>query len=107
MKIYLAGPDVFLPNPLEIAAKKKAICTRYGFTGIFPMDTQLDFTGLTLYQKGMLIYRSDKQLMDDCDLIVANMTPFRGPSMDLTLPDYQGTGILSKQLLVRLSTQTD
>jgi nucleoside 2-deoxyribosyltransferase len=83
MKIYLAGPDVFLPNPLEIAAKKKAICIKYGFTGVFPMDTQLDFAGLTLYQKGMLIYCSDKKLMNECDLIVANMTPFRGPSMDI------------------------
>ena len=83
MKIYLAGPDVFLPNPLEIAARKKAICTKYGFIGVFPMDTQLDFSGLTLYQKGMLIYRSDKDLMDECDLIIANMTPFRGPSMDI------------------------
>jgi hypothetical protein len=83
MKIYLAGPDVFLPNPLDIAEKKKAICTKYGFTGVFPLDNKLDFTGLIPFQIAMLIYRSDKQLMDKCDLIVANMTPFRGPSMDI------------------------
>jgi nucleoside 2-deoxyribosyltransferase len=83
MKIYLAGPDVFLPKPLDIAAKKKAICNYYGFTGVFPLDNKLDFTGLIPFERGMLIYRSNKQLMDDCDLIVANMTPFRGPSMDI------------------------
>lgn len=83
MKIYLAGPDVFLPNPLEMAEKKKAICTKYGFTGVFPLDNKLDFSGLSPFQMGMTIYRSEKQLMDECDLIIANMTPFRGPSMDI------------------------
>ena len=36
--IYLAGPDVFLPNAIEVGKKKKAICEEFGFEGLFPAD---------------------------------------------------------------------
>ena len=83
MQLYLAGPDVFLPNPLEVARLKQAICQTYGFTGLFPFDVSLDLTGLSPFEQGMAIYKSNIELMNCCDLIVANMTPFRGPSMDV------------------------
>ena len=83
MKIYLAGPDVFLPDPLKIAEAKKKICANYGFTGIFPLDNVLDLSNLSLFESGVKIYQNNTKLMDNCDLIVANMTPFRGPSMDV------------------------
>ena len=31
--IYLAGPDVFLPNAIEVGKKKMAICEEFGFEG--------------------------------------------------------------------------
>ena len=31
MKIYLAGPDVFLPNAIAIGRRKKELCAQYGF----------------------------------------------------------------------------
>ena len=83
MKIYLAGPDVFLPDPLKIAEAKKKICTKYGFIGIFPLDNVLDLSNLSPFESGVRIYQNNTKLMDNCDLIVANMTPFRGPSMDV------------------------
>ncbi|MBW4661944.1 MAG: nucleoside 2-deoxyribosyltransferase [Drouetiella hepatica Uher 2000/2452] len=83
MKIYLAGPDVFLPNPLQAAAAKQNICTAYGFEGMFPFDNELDFSNLSPFDAGIAIYKSNLALMDRCDLIVANMTPFRGVSMDV------------------------
>ena len=83
MKIYLAGPDVFLPDPLKIAEAKKKICANYGFMGIFPLDNVLDLSNLSLFESGVKIYQNNIKLMDNCDLIIANMTPFRGPSMDV------------------------
>jgi nucleoside 2-deoxyribosyltransferase len=83
MKIYLAGPDVFLPEPLQAAHAKQQICAKYGFEGMFPFDQELDFSALSPFEAGMAIYRSNVTLMDRCDLVVANMTPFRGPSMDV------------------------
>ena len=40
-RIYLAGPDVFLPDAEKVGDRKKALCERYGFTGVFPTDTDL------------------------------------------------------------------
>jgi nucleoside 2-deoxyribosyltransferase len=34
MKIYLAGPDVFLPDAIEIGRLKVDICARHGLTGL-------------------------------------------------------------------------
>lgn len=83
MRIYLAGPDVFLPDPMKVAQAKKEICQKYGFVGMFPFDNKLNLTHLSSKDAGITIYKSNIQLMDSCDLIVANMTPFRGSSMDV------------------------
>lgn len=82
-KVYLAGPDVFWPEAKEAGAAKVALCSEYGLQGHFPLDTELDLTGLSPYEAGIAIYRANIHLMDAADLLIANMTPFRGPSMDV------------------------
>jgi nucleoside 2-deoxyribosyltransferase len=82
-RIYLAGPDVFLRDAHEVARRKKTLCRDHGFEGAFPFDTVLDFTNLDCRGKAMRIYASDVALMDSCDICIAQMTPFRGPSMDV------------------------
>ncbi|MCG5058104.1 MAG: nucleoside 2-deoxyribosyltransferase [Limnoraphis sp. WC205] len=82
MRVYLAGPDVFLPDPLKIAEAKKEICQNYGFEGVFPFDASLDFSNLTPRETAIKIYHCNINLMNSCDLIIANMTPFRSPSLD-------------------------
>lgn len=81
-RIYLAGPDVFARNPMALAKRKKAICTKYGFEGVFPMDNELDMDGLQPFEKGLKISAANEDLMRSCDLVIANMTPFRGPNTD-------------------------
>ena len=51
-RAYLAGPDVFFPNPVEIGAAKKAICAEHGLEGVFPLDANLDLAGLSLEEQG-------------------------------------------------------
>lgn len=80
---YIAGPDVFWPNAKEAGAAKVALCAEYGLQGHFPLDTELDLSGLSPYEAGIAIYRANIHLMDSADLLIANMTPFRGPSMDV------------------------
>jgi nucleoside 2-deoxyribosyltransferase len=82
-KIYLAGPEVFLPDALWIAQAKKSICEDNGFEGLFPLDTNLDLQGLSGREAGLRISRANESLIRAADLLIANMTPFRGPSMDV------------------------
>lgn len=82
MKIYLAGPEVFLPDAQEIGAAKKAVCAEYGLEGLFPLDGGLDLSGLTKRQAGLAIYDANIALIEAADGCIANVTPFRGPSLD-------------------------
>ncbi len=82
-RIYLAGPDVFFENPLGIADNKKKLCHKYGFEGVFPLDVEIDPENkLPLFEKAREISLSNETLMQSCDLLIANLTPFRGVSMD-------------------------
>jgi nucleoside 2-deoxyribosyltransferase len=83
MKAYLAGPDVFLPNANENAAAKIAICAKYGIIGRPPLNEEIDHI-LTLPDDAAwrAIYLKDIEMMEECDIIIANLTPFRGASAD-------------------------
>src|SRR5690242_19069144 len=82
-RIYLAGPEVFLPDPVSVGIKKRQLCARYGFDGKFPLHASLNLEGLTTKLKGYAISAANEELIRSCQLLVANMTPFRGPSTDV------------------------
>jgi nucleoside 2-deoxyribosyltransferase len=79
MKIYLAGPDVFLPDAVEIGRRKAAICAAHGLRGLFPLDNAID---LSAGDASLRIFRANQAMMDGADAIIANLTPFRGPGAD-------------------------
>ncbi len=83
MRVYLAGPEVFLPDSEAIGARKIEICRHHGLAGVYPGDTNLDLAGLAPRAAGRRIYGCNRDLMRGCDAVIANMTPFRGPSMDV------------------------
>ena len=95
-KIYLAGPEVFLPDPIAKGADKYAAIERFNqeilsgknfhFVGLYPMDAQLDVQideSAETPATAMHIFQADVALMDESDLIIANITRFRGPSADV------------------------
>lgn len=83
MKVYLAGPDVFLPDATEIGRRKKAICARFGLAGLFPLDSELnEATDSSGAPPSMRIFRRCAAMMEDADAVIAHLTPFRGPSAD-------------------------
>ncbi len=82
-RAYLAGPDVFLPNPLAFAQRKKDVCERYGLEGVFPLDAELAERGVEGPELGLLISRANEGLIRSCQLVIAQITPFRGPSADV------------------------
>lgn len=82
-KIYLAGPEVFLKNVHEIAAQKKELCRLYGFIGLFPLDNKLELNEFSPADNGLKIAKANEDLIAEADLVIANMTPFRGASCDV------------------------
>jgi nucleoside 2-deoxyribosyltransferase len=77
--IYLAGPDVFLPDALAIGRRKAEICARYGLRGLFPLDNA---ASLAAHDASLQIFRGNEAMMNEAAAIIANLTPFRGPSAD-------------------------
>jgi nucleoside 2-deoxyribosyltransferase len=84
MRVYLAGPDVFLPEPLHRAAALRDICARHGLIGVSPLDP-LDrepqsWAGLPPAHR--IALRNEAHIRG-CDALIANLTPFRSPSADV------------------------
>ena len=83
MKVYLAGPEVFLPNAVAIFEQKKTLCRLYNVVGSAPFDNELELDATTPpHQAAEIIYQENIRLIDHCDAVIANITPFRGPHMD-------------------------
>jgi nucleoside 2-deoxyribosyltransferase len=79
MKIYLAGPDVFLHDAVDIGRRKMELCRRHGLTGLYPLDNAIDATAA---DASLQIFRGNEAMMIDADAVIANLTPFRGPGAD-------------------------
>lgn len=77
-KVYLAGPEVFLPDAVEVGRRKVAICARHGLEGIFPLD--LDEPSAP--NEAAAIFAACLRAMRGCDAAIANLTPFRSVSAD-------------------------
>jgi len=76
--VYLAGPDVFRPDAAARGALLKAICDRVGLAGLFPADSEISGG----CDPARAIRDANMAMIASCDALVANMTPFRGVSMD-------------------------
>jgi nucleoside 2-deoxyribosyltransferase len=81
--IYLAGPDVFLPDAVAFADEKRRRCARYGFVGRSPVDNEVDISSLPKLDAARRISADNEEMIRQCDLVIANVTPFRGPSADV------------------------
>lgn len=80
-RIYLAGPDVFLPDAKAIGRLKHDLCREHGFIGLYPLDNDMeDMPGAG--PLSLRIFEANLGLMREADAIIANLTPFRGPSAD-------------------------
>jgi len=81
VKLYLAGPEVFLPNGAEYAEYQRLLCRQYGFLGLHPMDNNIEDMDST-YATAVKIYRGDVRQVRECDIVVANCNSFRGLLID-------------------------
>ena len=80
-KIYIAGFDVFEPDSIEIGKKFVKLCEEYGFIGLYPLDNVIDFN----QEKNKIaqdIYKANVNLINQSDIVIANINPFRGKEAD-------------------------
>jgi nucleoside 2-deoxyribosyltransferase len=81
-RVYLAGPEVFLHDVAAIAACKKRLCADHGMEGVFPLDEAIIERRRSPALIARAIAAANEALICDCDLVIANCSPFRGVSMD-------------------------
>src|ERR1700689_1179615 len=75
MKVYLSGPDVFLPDAVEVGREENEICRRHAVTGLYRLDNVVDRAAT---EASLQIFKANETMMDQADAIIANLTPFRG-----------------------------
>lgn len=80
-KIYIAGPDVFEKDSIEIGKKLSALCSQYGFVGLYPMDNVVDFSQ-PKHKIASDIFQANAQMIKDTDIVIANLNSFRGKESD-------------------------
>jgi nucleoside 2-deoxyribosyltransferase len=82
-KVYLAGPDVFFPDHVEIYGALKAHCLAFGMEGLAPTDSAL--SPAVRSHPGDLaqaIFEGNVTLIRQADAVIANLVPFRGQEPD-------------------------
>lgn len=81
LKIYIAGPDVFEKDSIEIGKRYCELCDKYGYEGLYPLDNIVDFTQ-DKKKIAQDIFIANKKLIEQCDIVIANLNPFRGKEAD-------------------------
>jgi nucleoside 2-deoxyribosyltransferase len=82
LKVYLAGPEVFLVNAREQLDRKIALTRTAGLIPVSPGDFVIP-PQPTRRQFGHAISEIDERMMDSADAIIANLTPYHGVSADV------------------------
>jgi len=82
LRIYLAGPEVFLAESREIGAAKRALCADAGFEGLYPGEMAV-LAPDSPSAAARAIFEHCLRAMHRADIIIANLTPWRGPSADV------------------------
>lgn len=80
MKVYVAGPDVFRPDAKEYFVCIRALIEYHGMEALIPLDNEVS-SGSEVDVPAE-IYKANVAMIDACDVVIANIEPFRGPHMD-------------------------
>ncbi len=76
--VYLAGFDVFRADARDWGEHLKALCLRYGYEGLYPLDKAAP-SGLSGSATAQWIYEANIALIRRADVVMANLDDFRGP----------------------------
>ena len=79
--IYIAGPDVFELNSINIGQKLVSLCEEYGYSGLYPLDNVVDFTQ-SKHKIAQDIFDANVAMIEKADIVIANLNAFRGKEPD-------------------------
>lgn len=89
--VYLAGPEVFLPDSLHAGNFLKAQISLFNkhylkdspylLKGIYPFDSEYEPKNMD-FNDGFNIFEGNTKIMDKSSAVIANMVKFRGPGID-------------------------
>jgi len=81
-KVYLAGPEVFLPDARRCFERHKELCRQHGFEPLSPLDNAGSTPGESGIALARSIFAGNVRMIDRCDIVAANCNPFRGACVD-------------------------
>jgi nucleoside 2-deoxyribosyltransferase len=81
IRVYLAGPAVFRPDAIEEGKRLKRLCKDRNLEGLFPLDNELP-AGIPFDDTADWIKSANKDMIRLCSVVLAEVSPFRGPNMD-------------------------
>jgi nucleoside 2-deoxyribosyltransferase len=84
--VYLAGPEVFRRDAFAVGEAMKAVCVDAGLRGCFPLDIETglgDLSAKSPADQAFSLFEALIEQLDGCAGVIANITPFRGPSADV------------------------
>ncbi|WP_411823553.1 nucleoside 2-deoxyribosyltransferase [Leptospira sp. 'Mane'] len=80
--LYLAGPEVFLPNGFEVLQNNKKLCEAKGHVAYTPLDGEMPSGLQRDLSMAKWIFESNCELIRKSDIIIANCNFFRGACVD-------------------------
>jgi len=80
-KIYIAGPDVFEKDSIQLGQELVALCSKYGYKGLYPLDNVVNFAQAK-HQIAQDIFFANKKMIEEDDIVIANLNAFRGKEPD-------------------------
>lgn len=95
-KVYVAGPWVFRPDAKEHAEHLRQLLLDAGFQALIPIDNECD--------NAIQIKICNITMIEMCDYIIADVSPFRGPSADVGTVFEIGFGFALNKPVFQWST---
>ncbi|BAE50808.1 nucleoside 2-deoxyribosyltransferase [Paramagnetospirillum magneticum] len=78
-KAYLAGPAVFHPAAKALLDYLAEMCGQHGLVGVAPFEPDAEQRALPPAELAALIRQGNMERIRACDVVIACVSPFRGP----------------------------
>lgn len=99
--IYIAGPAVFNPDfGKSYFDKVRALLAKHDVTPLIPVDNEFD------NPTGLLIRNKNIEMIEKCDAIIADLSPFRSLEPDCGTAFEVGYAAAKGKILLPFTTDT-